>query len=423
MKKFLIPAVLILFLSIGAAAQDTGVRLSFQFNSIDCGSSQICYTGSLALLDGDAGIGTVTPAGPIDLEDWSIRFYYDDGILDTLGGGAVVTVTSLDPNYTIASTGTEIPASPTFGQDTFGFDGQGIVFSAAYVPVNPGTLSPILLNDRTAFFEVCFVLEDNAPAGECVPLVWDQDSNTLFDGTGDFPAWDTLNDGTEVNLAGAPAGVEQVVHGQWNANGNNFRNGAVVPFGAVDTGAACFVDCTSLPVELASFDAELVGDDGVLTWKTVSEEDNSHFDVERSIDGIRFEKVGEVAGAGTTDQAQNYNFTDPNIVGLGSPEVYYRLNQVDFDGDTSYSEIEVVNIDGGRRLDVISVQYGSVYKLKQSFGNGIERVDIYSANGQLMNSTDYAGDAIVDLRTEGLPAGVYMLVINEKTTKRLVIVK
>ena len=66
----------------------------------------------------------------------------------------------------------------------------------------------------------------------------------------------------------------------------------------------------SLPVELLYFYGEKEGKNVRLDWQTATELNNSHFDVEWSTDGIVFEKIGEVAGAGTTNEVQFYDFLD-----------------------------------------------------------------------------------------------------------------
>ena len=67
----------------------------------------------------------------------------------------------------------------------------------------------------------------------------------------------------------------------------------------------------------------------VLSWKTASEINNSHFEIERSNNGKDFIKIGEIAGQGTSNSTKRYQFTDKNP---GSAQQYYRLKQVDFDG-------------------------------------------------------------------------------------------
>jgi uncharacterized protein (DUF1501 family) len=59
-----------------------------------------------------------------------------------------------------------------------------------------------------------------------------------------------------------------------------------------------FEPINPLPVELLYFTAKTIGSQSVLEWKTASEFNNSHFDIERSTDAIQFKKIGEVPGNG-----------------------------------------------------------------------------------------------------------------------------
>ena len=103
---------------------------------------------------------------------------------------------------------------------------------------------------------------------------------------------------------------------------------------------------TPLPVKLLNFSAVLVNKkDGYLTWETASEINNSHFEIDRSIDGSTWMKAGEVQGNGTTADIHYYNFTDPDINLLAVPIVYYRLKQVDYNGGFTYSAVREVNLD------------------------------------------------------------------------------
>ncbi len=98
----------------------------------------------------------------------------------------------------------------------------------------------------------------------------------------------------------------------------------------------------SLPIELLSFTATLNDRAEVeLDWATALEIENDYFTVERSADGIDFEPVLEVNGAGNTSIMQTYSAIDANpLAGLS----YYRLKQTDFDGTFTYSKLEAVNV-------------------------------------------------------------------------------
>lgn len=95
----------------------------------------------------------------------------------------------------------------------------------------------------------------------------------------------------------------------------------------------------ALPVKLVFFKGVIEDSKVKLIWQTVSELNNSHFEIERSIDGTNFEKIGKVAGNGTSSSVINYVFRD-NQVNYGL--IYYRLKQVDFDGKYEYSPIIAV---------------------------------------------------------------------------------
>jgi len=95
-----------------------------------------------------------------------------------------------------------------------------------------------------------------------------------------------------------------------------------------------------LPVKLISFGANYRNQQVILSWKTSSENNNSHFEVLRS-DGSGFKVIGSVKGNGNSQQEQTYRYTDVRpLAGLS----YYQLRQVDFNGNTELSEVVPVKI-------------------------------------------------------------------------------
>lgn len=113
----------------------------------------------------------------------------------------------------------------------------------------------------------------------------------------------------------------------------------------------CYDDVPqSFPVEFLTFEAEPFGDTRVrCRWQTASERDNEVFVVERSLDGMIFEPIGEVPGAGTSHSLQEYVFLDEQPL-FGT--TFYRIRQVDFDGAFSYSELRSVTFDPAQALQV-----------------------------------------------------------------------
>ena len=90
-----------------------------------------------------------------------------------------------------------------------------------------------------------------------------------------------------------------------------------------------------LPVVLTSFTGQAGSAGNVLRWTTASEANSAYFEVERSVDGQEFAKIGQLAAAGTTSAARSYQFTDAAAAATS----YYRLRQVDFDGTATYSSV------------------------------------------------------------------------------------
>jgi len=97
-----------------------------------------------------------------------------------------------------------------------------------------------------------------------------------------------------------------------------------------------------LPVVLTSF-AATAGASGTvrLAWATASEVNSKAFEVERSVDGVAFAKLGTLAAAGTTATPRVYAFTDVALP-AGASRLYYRLRQVDLDGMAHYSPVRAV---------------------------------------------------------------------------------
>lgn len=111
--------------------------------------------------------------------------------------------------------------------------------------------------------------------------------------------------------------------------------------GSLVTGASC--SNMTLPVELINFEYKEIEKYILLNWRTASELNNEKFEVEESRDGRKFQKIGEVEGNGTTFEEQEYSFEVKNPRNGVS---YYRLKQIDFDGQFEYSEVISINFRG-----------------------------------------------------------------------------
>ncbi len=95
-----------------------------------------------------------------------------------------------------------------------------------------------------------------------------------------------------------------------------------------------------LPVELSEFNGNATSSGNMLSWTTEGEYKNDHFEVMYSRDAEHFEKVGIIQGAGTTSQQQTYDFIHQ---GVPSGTSFYKLQQVNLDGERTDSKIISIN--------------------------------------------------------------------------------
>jgi hypothetical protein len=185
-----------------------------------------------------------------------------------------------------------------------------------------------------------------------------------------------------------------------------------------------------IPVELASFNANVSGNNVNLYWSTATETNNRGFEIERSQNGV-FELVGYVPGFGTTTETKLYSFVDQNV---DAGNYTYRLKQMDFDGTIAYSS-EVA----------VEVSNPLTYQLDQNYPNPFNPVTnityslpsdnqvslvVYDAIGNevtvLVNKFEKSGKHSVQFNASNLSSGVYFYTIKAgdfTSTKKLVLMK
>ena len=185
----------------------------------------------------------------------------------------------------------------------------------------------------------------------------------------------------------------------------------------------------SLPIELLDFKAivnQLKQVD--LYWATASEINNDYFTIERSKDGIQFEAIEEVDGAGTTFQTRTYQSIDKNPY-LGTS--YYRLKQTDFDGTFSYSDIKVVNIELDTRKP-FTVYPNPMNEVLYIANNGKIKgktiIEIYDAVGHLEYYEKLEMDAqlntkIIDEVSRFIAGNYYLVIQTPKEVYNFSLVK
>jgi len=164
-----------------------------------------------------------------------------------------------------------------------------------------------------------------------------------------------------------------------------------------------------LPVELLNFQAEAKASTVDVTWQTASETNNDYFVVQKSKDGINWEFVEEVNGAGNSQELLYYEIIDREpYLGVN----YYRLKQVDFDGKVSFSEIRSVLFDA---KDGVMI-FPNPVKDQLFFVNLPEDAEIIinDMQGNLILSTNNSTVDVQDFQN-----GVYFAVIQSPTSSEI----
>ncbi len=180
-----------------------------------------------------------------------------------------------------------------------------------------------------------------------------------------------------------------------------------------------------LPVEFTFFNAKLNGSQVDLSWQTYSEVNNDYFTVERSSDGIYFEEIGTVNGAGNSNNINNYYFPDKSpLKGLS----YYRLKQTDYDGSYKYSDIKAVNINQDVNNLNITLYPNPVKNnnLNIYFSKNIDNlnISIYDIYGKEIMNKKYINIKNINIPTKSLEKGMYFInfiIEDKKYTNKIIV--
>ncbi|MEI6507690.1 MAG: T9SS type A sorting domain-containing protein [Bacteroidota bacterium] len=187
---------------------------------------------------------------------------------------------------------------------------------------------------------------------------------------------------------------------------------------------------SSVPVELLSFDAYRNGNDALLNWSTASELNNSHFDVERSIDGTKYTAIGKVKGNGTTNTVHSYQFTDNSLSTVNSElsTIYYRLKQVDFDGKYAYSKVASIRNNTKGKFEIVNVepnpfneQFNLNFISSLAAPVNIEVVDMLGKTISVQTMQPQNGLNTYHYSTEsGMNAGVYFVRLTQGESTKII---
>lgn len=189
--------------------------------------------------------------------------------------------------------------------------------------------------------------------------------------------------------------------------------------GGVITGGCFTTPIVILPIDLIYFDGYGQDEDNVLVWSTASEINNDFYEIEQSQDAVNWKSVGKVNAEGNTINSRDYSLIDEVPF---APITYYRLKQVDFNGQYKYSDI--ISITHDKNLE-------STYSIFPNPTNDVIRiknnhliskntyVEIHNAIGEKVFTRELNPEVFIHSIPvkELLNQGIYFVSIYENTKK------
>ncbi|UEG49990.1 T9SS type A sorting domain-containing protein [Ferruginibacter lapsinanis] len=168
----------------------------------------------------------------------------------------------------------------------------------------------------------------------------------------------SFNLAIKAKVSGFNAGEQILFQSVIDVPGNTLNLGADLsddPLTAQLDDATTITICTPnngpLPVSISDFKGQLNQSNAILNWTTQHELNTNKFEIERSFDGVDFDKLAELPAKASGGTATNYQYTDAYV--YGGTIVYYRLKAIDNDGIFKYSSVVTLKMNGALSQTIV----------------------------------------------------------------------
>lgn len=175
---------------------------------------------------------------------------------------------------------------------------------------------------------------------------------------------------------------------------------------------------TPLPITLTFFNAIAKSEGSVeLTWQTEREINIDYFTVERSVDANNWQTVLRTKDLNNTNFIKNYYEVDPDPYKNIS---YYRLKEIDLNGESTYSEVKEVNIIS-RPTEIKVYPNPTKKQITIEYNKpGVYEIELLNYLGESLVRTKESiteSDNTSYLDLSYLPTGIYYLRMNNEVRK------
>ena len=183
-------------------------------------------------------------------------------------------------------------------------------------------------------------------------------------------------------------------------------------------------DGAGLPVLFKSFTVECGYGETLVNWTTASEQNASHFEVQRSVNGTAWTTIASLPAAGNSVTDKHYAYTDNDPQGK-----FYRIREVDLDGQTQYSQVGVADCETGNDFKAWpNPVQNQLFVTVKAERNGNAAIQVYNNEGKLVkkqNSGLQPGTNRLAVDMYSFPMGLYHIevILNDGTRKRVMVLK
>jgi hypothetical protein len=286
----------------------------------------------------------------------------------------------------------------------------GVAFTAEYHKINdpcPTTQVITSTNIPAAPYHVSYKeywdMTETGTDAPKITLYWEDGNESTSYGSG-------ISSATAANLH-----VAECIALAWNDKGvTTITGGAAYAPGKILSASSTFTSGTlmyftfgtptavnPLPIELLSFNGFSAANGNQLNWSTATETNNNYFDLERSSNANEYSKIATINGAGNSTSTKEYSFIDNHQLNEIN---YYRLKQVDYNGDFTYSNvISIDNINAeNSSVQVYPNPSNDIVNIISS--TNITEIMIYNMMGELVYSS-----ANNNIQFSPLSKGIYVV--------------
>lgn len=434
-----VPATNTITLNSNVIMGDIDLQSGGNTVSVDfAGNSYSLTTNSVTLKDGATlivDLNTFNILGDVTLSDGNLTIKAGTSV--TIGGNLSISNSSIitvEGGATLTITGTTTTNGGTFnvetgGEITFNND-LSLAGSGATINIAENALFDINADFKFTGGANTINVDGKLDANSLTASGGAQElkigttgvvrvfGDSKFSGSATFDVQDEgyFRVGGNLKVSGGASGTVQ--------SGANLLVGGTISGGNLITNLGGDIQSeigasSALPIELTYFKALHTENSVTIYWQTATEEKNDYFTIERSKDGINFEIIATVKGAGYSYMPLNYSYTDNRALqGIS----YYRLTQTDYDGayetfnpvSVSFINENTLKIGPNPTQNYINIGIGG------ELGKSI--ISLYSLSGALVKTVELQNN-YTQIDISEISNGAYILKLNAgKTniTKRII---